>query len=217
MVLKNNSYKIKGIIWDWNGTLLDDVSYSVDCINKLLAKRKLNSLSRDAYKKVFTFPVKNYYEAIGFDFSSEEWEVVAMEYMETYWQNMHGLKLFEGVTTVLNKMKATGMKQFIVSAMEHKRLNAMVREYKLEKYFEAVLGIDNHYAGGKVHLGSKILEQSGLKACEIVWLGDTYHDYEVAESLGIKTIFVACGHQNRDILSRSGCEIFECLSDIELV
>ncbi|MFC0876277.1 HAD family hydrolase [Saccharicrinis sp. FJH2] len=216
MIFKNSSEKIKGIIWDWNGTLLNDVAYSIGCINELLVKRDLDPLTEEHYKKVFTFPVKNYYETIGFDFTSEKWELVAMEYMETYWRNMHRLKLFSDAVSVLNKMREQNLKQFIVSAMEHGKLNSMIMDYNLEQYFDVVLGIDDHYGGGKAHLGNLILEQSGFSPGEVVWIGDTYHDYEVADSIGIKTVFVACGHQNREILLQSGCAVFETLSDIKL-
>ncbi|MFB6318917.1 HAD family hydrolase [Saccharicrinis sp. FJH54] len=217
MALKNNFEKTKGIIWDWNGTLLNDVEYSVDCINKLLKKRGMRQLSQAQYKQVFTFPVRDYYESIGFDFNKENWETVAMEFMKTYWMNMNSLKLYADAIDVLQNMKRNGLRQFIVSAMEHEKLNQMVQGYSLGSYFDAVLGISDHFGNGKAHLGSTVLDRSGLKPDEVVWVGDSFHDYEVAGSIGIQTIFVSSGHQSRDVLNASGCKVFDSLSDIRLI
>jgi len=59
--------RIGGIIWDWNGTLLNDIQLCVQTINEMLDKRNLPLLSVNDYKDVFSFPVKNYYQKIGFD------------------------------------------------------------------------------------------------------------------------------------------------------
>lgn len=47
---------INGIIWDWNGTLLNDADLAVQTMNQLLERRGLQVLSVDDYKSVFTFP-----------------------------------------------------------------------------------------------------------------------------------------------------------------
>ena len=62
---------MNSIIWDWNGTLLNDLDLSVSTINTLLYKRELPLLKNDTYKEVFSFPVKDYYQAVGFDFMKE--------------------------------------------------------------------------------------------------------------------------------------------------
>ena len=61
--------KYKHIIWDWNGTLLNDRWVCVNGINNCLKKRGLSSISEETYKSIFTFPVKDYYKKLGFDFN----------------------------------------------------------------------------------------------------------------------------------------------------
>jgi len=55
------------IFWDWNGTLLDDVEECIEIINVSLVKRSLSPIDRKEYLEKFTFPIKKYYENIGFD------------------------------------------------------------------------------------------------------------------------------------------------------
>ena len=75
---------ISSVIWDWNGTLLNDVHISVNSVNHLLAQKDLHTLTRDDYLEVFTFPVQEYYESIGFDFTDEPFEVTAHQFIEIY-------------------------------------------------------------------------------------------------------------------------------------
>ena len=60
--------KYKHILWDWNGTLLDDRWLCVESINKILKKRKMPPILEKTYRKTFCFPVMKYYESLGFDF-----------------------------------------------------------------------------------------------------------------------------------------------------
>ena len=59
--------KYKHIIWDWNGTLLDDTWLCVEGINNSLKKRSLQTITKEIYRKVFSFPVEDYYKRLGFD------------------------------------------------------------------------------------------------------------------------------------------------------
>ena len=56
---------MKHIIWDWNGTLLDDLDVSMDALNSILTKEQLPLvLDKDEYRKYFQFPVIEYYKKV---------------------------------------------------------------------------------------------------------------------------------------------------------
>jgi phosphoglycolate phosphatase len=80
---------VKLIIWDWNGTLLNDVSVCVEAMNEMLSERNLTILNDSTYRNVFTFPVKNYYQKLGFDFDQEPFEIPAMQFMDLYRKKNH--------------------------------------------------------------------------------------------------------------------------------
>ena len=66
------------IIWDWNGTLLDDVDWCVRSVNKMLEKRKKSRLKALCdYHNVFCFPIIEYYKNVGFDLDYESFEELA--------------------------------------------------------------------------------------------------------------------------------------------
>ena len=53
------------IVWDWNGTLLDDVDAGIGALNRMLADRGLPAITRDFYRARFRFPVRPLYFEIG--------------------------------------------------------------------------------------------------------------------------------------------------------
>jgi phosphoglycolate phosphatase len=202
------------IIWDWNGTLLNDVEMCVNCMNVLLEERKLRLLTRETYRDVFSFPVKDYYEKIGFDYSLEDFEIPAKEFMDLYHNRLSDTRLFPCAEDTLIHFQKRGFRQLIVSAMEHDSLVSTLKERNILSYFEAVSGIDNIYAGGKVEMARAFLDRPGLKTNEMIFIGDTLHDMEVAQALGIDYLLVAAGHQSKEVLLEKTTRVVDRLSEI---
>jgi len=199
--------KYKAIIWDYNGTLLDDLSIGVKSINKMLLKRGLPILSTERYREVFTFPVKKYYENVGFDFKQESWAETAKEFIAHYTSLLAESTIFPEAMNLLSHFSTQGKRQFILSAMEQQMLNQSTEQEKIQTYFDEISGIDNIYASSKIENGKKLLQKFELSPGEVCLLGDTSHDYEVAKELGCKCILVASGHQSFSRLQKTGCPV----------
>ena len=85
------------ILWDWNGTLLDDVELCVDALNRLLEKHAYpQRYDRDQYRAIFGFPIEEYYVRAGFDFSRHSFAMLAEEYMDDYIPASAACPLAEG-------------------------------------------------------------------------------------------------------------------------
>jgi phosphoglycolate phosphatase len=205
----------RNIIWDWNGTLLDDLEVCVASINRLLNKRKLVPLNIPRYLEIFTFPVKEYYLSAGFDFTEETFETVAVEFMEHYLQLVRTTGLHAGVEKTLSYFRESGRSQIILSAMEQDELLKLVRENRIEEYFTHIFGIDDHLAHGKLDLAMTAIEKTGFSREETCLIGDTLHDAEVARELGIHCLLVADGHQSEIRLKTSGYPVIRSLSEVE--
>lgn len=59
------------IIWDWNGTILNDVDHAVAMMNTLLVEHNLPLIDREYYREIFDFPVLHYYQKLGFNFEKQ--------------------------------------------------------------------------------------------------------------------------------------------------
>ena len=93
------------ILWDWNGTLLNDVDLCFSCINRLLVSHDLKPLDTlSQYREVFTFPIEDYYKRVGFDFDKISFSMLAHEYMEDY-QEKDPEALMEMMTKEPEKFK----------------------------------------------------------------------------------------------------------------
>ena len=203
------------IIWDWNGTLLDDAEVCREAINKMLKVRSLPELSLDKYRNVFTFPVIEYYKEIGFNFDVEEWEPVAMEFINLYLSALPICGLTPFAARTLETFKQKGFRQAIISAMEHEELLKSVSALGIYEYFDFIGGIGDHYGGGKIDNARNYLNSTGLNPEKITLIGDTLHDSQVAAELKCKCILVATGHQSFQRLSNTGLQVIHNLSEID--
>ena len=204
------------IIWDWNGTLLDDAEVCREAINKMLKARNLPELTLEKYRTVFTFPVIEYYKEVGFDFSKEEWEPVAMEFINLYLNALPACGLTPFASQTLERFKLKGYRQAIISAMEHDALLKSVSDLGIYEYFDFIGGIGDHYGGGKIENARNYFIQAGLNTEKITLIGDTLHDSEVAAQLQCKCILVATGHQSFSRLLSTKLKVIHNLSEIDL-
>ncbi|MEI6749987.1 MAG: HAD family hydrolase [Bacteroidota bacterium] len=204
------------IIWDWNGTLLDDVGICLQSINSMLKERKIDELSRHKYKRVFTFPVIDYYRKVGFDFNQENWEKVAMEFMDRYFAKLPCCPLFKDAEETLSYFSNQGYRQVILSAMEHNALTTSVNARGIGKYFDKIVGIDNHYAAGKSGNGHTLINEHSMSASKTWFIGDTLHDADIARELGCQCLLIANGHQSGQRLVQAGVPVLQSLTELKL-
>ncbi len=207
-----NNYK--HIVWDWNGTLLNDVDYCKRIINNILTKNNLPELSIDRYREIFTFPVQDYYKAAGLDFDKTSFEVLGKEFMVEYEQNKLTCNLYQGAKEVLSEIHKNGLKQSVLSAYKQDTLTDILKSYNLFNYFDFVIGSDNIYAGGKTHLGLRLLEKLDVDRNEILFVGDTLHDYDVAKAMGVHSVLIADGHQTKNKLTTNGAFVLDSMKDL---
>ncbi|MDE5964198.1 MAG: HAD family hydrolase, partial [Eubacterium sp.] len=86
------------VIWDWNGTLFNDVQISIDTMNKMLElKRYPQRLDTDLYKNIFSFPVIDYYRKAGLDFEKHSFDELAQLFIDLYSEVQDSAGLFDGV------------------------------------------------------------------------------------------------------------------------
>lgn len=189
--------KYTDIIWDWNGTLIDDVHWSIESMNKVLLKRGLKPIETlEEYQYAFEFPVINYYKNLGFDFNKYPFEELSKEFINNYYgKGMENCNLHKNTKLVLKEIKNIGINQIILSASEINNLKNQLDNYNIDKYFSRILGIENIYAKSKFSIAKKYVENKDRK--KVLFIGDTHHDKEIAENLDCDFIFVEFGHGNK--------------------
>lgn len=204
----------KLIIWDWNGTLLNDIDACIESMNTMLKRRSMELIDKDTYLRIFTFPVQKYYETIGFNFYRESFEQLSVEYISLYKKGAVNSALQPGVVEALEQFTNKGLTQVVLSASEQVSLENQVEQHQLQHYFDALIGLNNIYAKSKLENAIHYLENSSILPNETLLIGDTFHDYEVAKAIGCDCLLVNNGHQNLSQYNLNHEMIINSLRDI---
>ena len=207
---------MKYVIFDFNGTVLDDVDVCIKAENYTIEHFKLDRkpLTKEEYLELFTFPVKRYYELVGFDWKKNSYEEVGQYWFNWYRELRNEYKVFDGVKEMLIKNHEHGNKNILLSASSLKELKIQLVELGISEYFDEVLGIDNIYAGSKVEIALNWIKDKDPKQCMMI--GDSLHDLEVAQAMNVDCMLVAKGHQSKRILLENYDKVVDDIREVEL-
>lgn len=211
---KRENSVYRHIIWDWNGTLLDDAWFCVEIMNGVLERRSMSLLTLQRYQEVFDFPVIDYYRRLGFDFDEEPFEVLGTEFIVEYEKRRHELNLQPQARETLQAVLQLDLTQSILSAYKQETLDELTEYIGVRDYFTGVIGLDNHYAHSKTENGKMWMEEMHYSAHEVLMVGDTVHDHEVAQAMGADCVLIPSNHHTEEKLSACGVPVLESLRDV---
>jgi len=204
--------KTKQIIWDWNGTLWDDTWLCVEINNHMLKRRGLAPITIDTYRAKLCFPVTDYYCQLGFDYNTDPYPRLAEEFIAEYEQRRFECALHPEARELIAFFQGLELSQAVLSAYEQKALLEATDYFKLTKIFDDIIGLNDIYAAGKVENGKQYIAGLDVPPDQVLFIGDTVHDFEVADAMGVNCVLVANGHNSRGRLEACGVPVFDSLS-----
>ena len=201
------------IIWDWNGTLLDDVDAAVNALNRMLSVRGIAPTTRDYYREHFGFPVRPFYAELGVDLEHEDWDRICVDFHRFVEEEPKFLR--PDACEALTLAARSGMRQFVLSALREDLLKRDIAAAGIDSFFGALFGVDNLDGATKLDRGHDLVQYltaaSETLPPRIVCVGDTLHDAEVAQALGAQCILVDGGHQTAERLTAAGVPVMSSL------
>ncbi len=201
-IMKKTAYT--HIIWDFNGTIYDDVDACIKSANRLLGAYGLPLVtSIEQYRSLFGFPIQDYYARMGFDFEKTPYAELAVEWMDYYFEYSQNATTYPDIPEVLDALHKRGMEQWILSASELNMLRGQLEGLGIFSRFDGILGLDNIHAHSKKEIG--VAWKKANPEVRALMIGDTDHDAEVAAAMNIDCVLVACGHQSRERLEKCKC------------
>ena len=203
------------VIWDWNGTLVNDAFVFVDIMNVFLSERGLNPITIDDYRDCFEFPIENYYKNLGFNFKKESFQEVGSLFIKKYKKERFKAFFYPNIKKLLFFLKSNEVPQFVVSAQENSLLKSAVTHYKVGDLFVDFKGVDNINARGKVQAAKKIIKKHLNNNYKIIVIGDTLYDHKVAKAVGAETLLVSFGHYSKKRLLGQDVDIVDTVSDLK--
>ena len=202
------------VIWDFNGTILDDSELAASAISELLERRGLQRISTKTHRGRFGFPISEYYRKLGLDLEKENLSNISDEFHEVYLRGVDQCPLNEGVQEVLESLEEMAVRQFVLSAAEQEMVESWVKTVGVQDFFEAVYGLSDRLAVTKIDRAIDLVNTFGLPAEKTLLIGDTDHDAEVAEAIGCKAILIPVGHQTRERIEIVNCRLLDSFGDL---
>ncbi len=184
----------RNLIFDWSGTLVDDLGPVIEATNAVLAKYNSPTLDRESFRRQFRLPYSEFYQ--------ELLPEVALEELEAHFRP--AFDLAESPVTVLphtreklDWCKTLGIRCFVLTSMDRDAFEKQLDEFDLRHHFEATYSS----VADKRELIHQILETHQLKREETAFVGDMTHDIETARHGGVASIAVLTGYNHPEILA----------------
>ena len=174
----------------------------------------MDTITLKKYRNIFGFPVKDYYLKLGFDLKNEPFEKSGLEFIKEYENRRYDAQLFPQVIPLLIGLRTKGISHSILSAQHQTLLDDLTQYYNIRDYFIGVIGLDNHYAHSKEKNGIELMNRINLSPEEIIIIGDTDHDFDVAEAIGVDCLLLSHGHYSFKRLKKTGAKVVKNLIDI---
>ncbi len=204
-------HRYSHVVWDFNGTLIDDLDVSVAAVSDMLTKRGRPPMTRQWYYELMEMPIIRYYEKL-FDLSEVSFDTLSAEFAEGYARHFALSRPAPGAQQALEMLARAGCRQAVISSFEQGRLLSALRAAGWLGYFDTVLGADNLLAESKIERARAW--RRGMQAVRrVLVVGDLVHDWEMAQAVGADCILVSCGHQAFGDLQRCGCPVFASLEE----
>lgn len=214
---------VQHVVWDWNGTLLEDLPLVVESVNAALGEHALSSITVDDYTANYTRPVRRFYEVLlGRGVDDEEWHRIDTVFHDTYAAAVaERTELMDGAREALTAVDASHASQSLLSMYPHHLLLPLVDHFGLDDHFEVVHGLVGAGGGPKLpHLERHLEEMVHLHGDDptrVLVVGDAIDDALAAQHVGARAVLLASGSHPRSGLESTGAPVVESLSEALIV
>ncbi|MDE7389941.1 MAG: HAD family hydrolase [Lachnospiraceae bacterium] len=208
----NKQYK--NIIWDYNGTIVDDAALAVKAENMVLETYGKPPITLDFYLKECEMPILNFYNKI-FDMNSFDFTEISQRFIKYYEHLSHDAKVFPEVKEMICSLSQKGYNQAVISGFESEMLKKSLHHFGLSDYFSFMSGSDDISCKSKSERAALVLKKYGLKPSETLFIGDMYHDLETAAHVGADCILISKGHQGHDVLSTYDVRVLKSAAELK--
>ncbi|MER6119228.1 HAD family hydrolase [Streptomyces sp. NPDC001743] len=203
------------LVWDWNGTLLDDITAVVAATNAAFVEVGVAPVTLEQYREMYCVPIPRFYERLMGRLPTEaEWERMDGVFHRHYTEQRHGCGLTQGAAELLAQWQLTGRSQSLLSMYGHEHLVPVVRGYGIERHFVRVDGRTGPSGGSKAqHMERHFAALDGISPQYTVVIGDAVDDAVAAAHVGAKAVLFTGGSHSRTSLEAAGVPVVDTLAE----
>lgn len=206
---------MRHVVWDWNGTLLDDQRLVLQALNAVLVDAGLPPTDAATYRRLYTRPIRVFYERLfGRPLGDREWARVDEVYHEAYHARLAQATLTADARDVLEDVEEAGLTQSLLSMYRHHELVPLVRRLGVADHFVRIDGLRGPGGGRKAreleaHLGSF---DTSVDPRDVLVVGDALDDARAAAHVGTRCVLYDGGSHPRAELEQAGVPVVPSLS-----
>lgn len=202
------------LVWDWNGTVLDDFPIILRATNESFREAGLPEITADQYRTQIKMPIRAFYtDILGYEPSDEQWEVLDETFHRHYVQGEKEARLSAGLPTLLQEWADRGRTQSLLSMYHDDKLVPVVRHHGIADYFALVQGTTPPRPPRKgLHLADH-LRRLDVDPSTVVLIGDSPDDAHAAESVGARVVLYTGGFTAVPSLRATGAPIVDTLAE----
>jgi len=182
--------RVAGVIFDWDGVLLDSLGAAFNVYNKIFARVGAKMLTRDEYLELQSPNWYDFYVKIGLPASL--WKEVDQEWLRLYeeeWPDLHPDAL-----RCLSLLKESGLKLALVSNGSRLRVEKELARFGLGQSFETVLfGEKREELKPSPVMIQRALGAMGVEPRDAVYVGDSPADIQAAKNARVPSVAIARG------------------------
>ncbi len=206
-------FLVRHVVWDWNGTLLDDLEIVVEAVNVGVSAFGLGPLTVDSYRDHYTRPVKVFYDRLfGREVSAEEWRLLDSRFHDAYRDLLGRASLAAGAREALDLVADRGS-QSLLSMFPHAELVPLVGRHGIDSYFDRIDGLRGVPGDRKAAYLAAHLTELGVPPGDVLVVGDTPDDAAAAAHVGAPCVLYDNGSHHRAELERTGARVVASLLD----
>lgn len=203
------------VVWDWNGTLLDDLHIVVRAVNETISPFGFGPIDADDYRNHYTRPVRDFYVSLfGRQIADDEWLLLNTGFHDAYFRLATTADLASGARDALKLLSDSGVGQSLLSMSPQDWLTKIVRRLGIESLFVRVDGLTNVDGGLKAPQMKRHLDRIEVDEAKVVVVGDTPDDVAAARHVGGEPILFHGGSHHLELLEREGVPIAETISEV---
>jgi phosphoglycolate phosphatase-like HAD superfamily hydrolase len=209
---------VRHIVWDWNGTLFDDLHIVVEAVNAALGPFEVPAIDTDRYRDHFQRPVQRFYDVLlGRAVEEHEWRAIDDTFHDAYRRRLDQADLHVTARTAIERVARNGGSQSLLSMWWHDELVPAVARFGLDHYMLRVDG-NRQVAGdrkaGQLARHIEALSDHGIDRRHVIMIGDTFDDGHAAHAVGIGCIlFAGGGSHHRHELEATGLPVADTLTE----
>lgn len=191
--------KIKLIIWDVDGTMLDTSSGIISSTKYMIKKLNLEMPSEKVVRSFVGPRIQDSLERV-YGLIGEERDNAARIFRNHYKKSdVLDAKPYDGLEDVLHFIKSKGFIQMVATNKRQDFVDLLINKYELSKYFVAVFGTDMAGKYTKDDLLKMCIEKAKVCPEEAVLIGDSSYDAESARNVGTNFVAALYGYDFKNM------------------